>query len=583
MTLSSEYKKQVLAVVDGSVGLAGGLLNERHVLEKLGQQITRIISASRIEGDEEVASFAMHVNNVIVALASGRLVPDENIRSLLRESFLEIRRSTQDNDDDNNNSSSNRTQIDPAIINKLKSVLTAANTSEKDFIFLSSIDVLYIDADDFVYKSLAKRATDSMATIMKMTSIKLVSNASEARQLLLSSQEKFDVILCETDLPDESGLELIKEFSSRYPVVAISASDDPRSIQLAMKAGATDYIVKNETGIRMLPRSLHTAVVERQKRGQKTQKDEILKDPRAAKVLNYLMISEDSVIEQTVEPSSYYKMQVLEPERDFSDIFATLERAGYVTKSSKRLALCCPRCRSANLVSYFACANCNKSDFIKGDVIEHNRCGYNDMEFAFQKNNSNEHLFCPKCNKELKLIGVDYLRTEAAYKCKECSNIFPTPEQRFVCHDCDNSFRLSEGGWKSMYMYRLNPAKVQELNQKTLPLQSVEEYLSSKGFRISLEDYVDSKLQKFGQFDLVAYKENTIFVMIILGDDIELNHSRIIELDTMSRAVGSRVTAYAITFTELRQVTRDLLSKFGITVIQLKRPDQLLSKIQEYV
>lgn len=590
MTLSSEYIKQILAVVDGSIGLAGGQLDERQILEKLGQQIIRIISASRIEGNEEVASFATHVNNVIIALASGRLLPDENIRSLLRESFLEIRRSTlnsnvyDDDDDAKNNSKSKRIEIDPVIINKLKSVLINANTSEKDFILLRSIEVIYVDADDFVYNSLAKRATNSMATIMKMTSIRLASSASEARQLLLpSSQSNFDVILCETDLPDESGLELITEFSSHYPVVAISASDDPRSIQLAMKAGAIDYVVKDEAGIRMLPRCLHTAVVEWQKRGQKTQKSDIFKDPNATKVLGYLMLNDAPEIKQEVIPSSYYKMQALEPEGDFSNTFAILERAGYVTKSTMRFALCCPRCRSANLVSHFVCTNCNKSDFVKGDVIEHNRCGYNDTEFAFQKNGSNEHLFCPKCNKELKLIGVDYLRTEAAYKCKECNNIFQAPEQRFVCIDCSTSFRLSEGGWKPLYAYRLNPAKASELKQKSLPLSSVEDYLSSKGFSVSPEDYVDSKLRKFGKFDLVAFKENTILVMLILGDNVELDHLRIIELDTMNRAVGSRVTAYAITFTALRQVTMDLLSKFGITVIHLKRPEELLSKIQEHV
>src|SRR5690348_10645798 len=98
MNSSPEYKKQVLSVVEGSLSLAGQL-SERQILDKLGQQISRIISASKIEGNEEVASFAMLMNNVVLALASGRLVLDgdddnnnNNIRSLLKESFLEIKR-----------------------------------------------------------------------------------------------------------------------------------------------------------------------------------------------------------------------------------------------------------------------------------------------------------------------------------------------------------------------------------------------------------------------------------------------------------------------------------------------------------
>jgi CheY-like chemotaxis protein len=563
MAYSPEYKKQVLAVVNGVIKNTDEL-KERSIIEKLGQQVSRIVSASRIEGNDDIASFATVISNLIVALASGRLLPDENIRSLLLDSLNQIRENVE----------GNRVGIEPALLSKLKSILNGANSSERDYMVFKTIKVMYIDDDDFVYHTVCKLAGNSIE-------LKLVPNESEARQLL--SQEKFDAILCEIDLPDINGLELIKEFSSRYPVIAISASDDSRRIQLATKAGATDFVVKNEIGIRLVPRSLHSAVIERERKTRAMQKNEIIKDPRTVRVLTYLM--NDSVIEQELKPASFYKMQLPEPEMSLSKTLNALEQAGYIIKNIKRLTPSCPRCRSINLVSSFFCAHCNKSNFVRGDIIEHNRCGHNDLEFAFQKNGSNDHLVCPKCNKELKLIGVDYLRTEAAYKCKECSNIFASPEQRLTCSECDNSsFRVSEAGWKPLYSYTINPEKVPELRKKTISLSPIMDYLSSKGFSVSLDSYVNTRIQNFGPFELVARKgEELTLAIIVLGDDIEANHSKIIELDTMSRMNASTDTVYAITFTDLREVTRDLLSKFGITAIVLKNSDQLLSRIKEHV
>src|SRR5205085_4634612 len=64
-------------------------------------------------------------------------------------------------------------------------------------------------------------------------------------------------ILCELKLSDGDVLDIFKQYSNKIPIVAISTSEDPKLIQIATKAGAMDYIIKNELGTRRIPRSLH--------------------------------------------------------------------------------------------------------------------------------------------------------------------------------------------------------------------------------------------------------------------------------------------------------------------------------------
>jgi hypothetical protein len=59
------------------------------------------------------------------------------------------------------------------------------------------------------------------------------------------------------------------------PIVAISISGDPKFIQMATKAGAMDYIIKSESGIKRIPRSLHGVVNEWIRRANSSEIDEM--------------------------------------------------------------------------------------------------------------------------------------------------------------------------------------------------------------------------------------------------------------------------------------------------------------------
>ena len=80
----------------------------------------------------------------------------------------------------------------------------------------------------------------------------LGASASEAREFL--NDRRFDLILCDIDMPGESGLDFIRYAVSEYPdtaAVMVTGLDDPMTAESALEIGVYDYIIKpfNRNGV----------------------------------------------------------------------------------------------------------------------------------------------------------------------------------------------------------------------------------------------------------------------------------------------------------------------------------------------
>jgi DNA-binding NarL/FixJ family response regulator len=73
------------------------------------------------------------------------------------------------------------------------------------------------------------------------------SGAREARQIV--AETKPDVVIIDLTLPDGSGLELIKEFKSKWPamkLLVLSMHDESLFAERVLRAGAVGYVSKHE-------------------------------------------------------------------------------------------------------------------------------------------------------------------------------------------------------------------------------------------------------------------------------------------------------------------------------------------------
>ncbi|PKL49392.1 MAG: hypothetical protein CVV39_03025 [Planctomycetes bacterium HGW-Planctomycetes-1] len=78
----------------------------------------------------------------------------------------------------------------------------------------------------------------------------------------LNGDKKFDVMLLDMGLPDSSGVETVqkvKQANQTIPIVVLTGLDDEQTGLLAIKNGATDYLVKNKLSSDILVQTLNFA------------------------------------------------------------------------------------------------------------------------------------------------------------------------------------------------------------------------------------------------------------------------------------------------------------------------------------
>ena len=136
-------------------------------------------------------------------------------------------------------------------------------------------------------------------------------------------------------------------------------------------------------------------------------------------------------------------------ENNLSNYVQKLETGKNISQLENARELCCNSCDSLRLAQIFQCSSCKNSNFEQTKLIEHFDCGNFSEESTYDDNK------CPKCNKSIKALGVDYRVLNNRYRCKNCNDIFQEVRTEFLCLKCSNSFMLDDGNWKESMEYKL--------------------------------------------------------------------------------------------------------------------------------
>lgn len=96
----------------------------------------------------------------------------------------------------------------------------------------------------------------------------------------------------------------------------------------------------------------------------------------------------------------------------------------------------CSQCDSAFLNFMETCPQCNDQNIHAEELIHHFKCAYTAPITDFRQGSS---LICPKCERELRHIGVDYDRPSMVYQCRSCSYTFQDPKIDTACYHCGRS------------------------------------------------------------------------------------------------------------------------------------------------
>lgn len=126
-------------------------------------------------------------------------------------------------------------------------------------------------------------------------------------------------------------------------------------------------------------------------------------------------------------------------EQDDHAIFDTLSflqkqrliSARFITKTHL-----CGHCSSAFLNFKETCPDCHSEDIKPDELVHHFKCAYTGefSEFVF-----GDDLICPKCDKKLHHIGVDYDKPSTIFRCNQCNHSFQEPEINSTCFSCERT------------------------------------------------------------------------------------------------------------------------------------------------
>lgn len=173
-------------------------------------------------------------------------------------------------------------------------------------------------------------------------------------------------------------------------------------------------------------------------------------------------------------------------DENIAHILDALVEEGFLSSEVVDNVAVCPECGSHRLILQPRCPSCGSGKLVKKPTIQHLSCGYYDFEENFRRG---DRLICPKCEKPLRALGVDYIRPSLNYRCLSCGSFFPNPKMRHVCSN-NHEFFDEEFTLKEVKAYTLNPAKKPHIGRVTLDIKSALQILEDGGFYVEAPTYL---------------------------------------------------------------------------------------------
>ncbi|NNE29913.1 MAG: hypothetical protein HKN16_09760 [Saprospiraceae bacterium] len=171
------------------------------------------------------------------------------------------------------------------------------------------------------------------------------------------------------------------------------------------------------------------------------------------------------------------------PESDQATLLTILEKAcddGLLKKEIVDRINLCKNCEGSYHHFREVCAKCNSLNLTPVDLMHHFRCAYIGPSPDFKQGSK---LVCPKCDKELRHIGIDYDKPSEIYECNDCHHQTQQAEMRASCVDCGTENELQYLTTRNVNKYSLT-AYGEEIAEFGLQKMDIEKFIPVKDRRI---------------------------------------------------------------------------------------------------
>lgn len=136
------------------------------------------------------------------------------------------------------------------------------------------------------------------------------------------------------------------------------------------------------------------------------------------------------------------------------DILNIMETEGILQGEYVDRVYLCSSCNGGYLMFREVCPTCQSTKCDSEDLVHHYPCAFIGPISDF-KNELDNQLNCPKCNKTLRHIGVDYDKPSIIYTCKNCNGKFQDINVKAKCVSCQTDNEIEKLIARDIKNYRL--------------------------------------------------------------------------------------------------------------------------------
>ena len=272
---------------------------------------------------------------------------------------------------------------------------------------------------------------------------------------------------------------------------------------------------------------------------------------------------------------TYPDVTKLIPPGSSAEVLDSLLAQGLLIKEYYTSEILCPSCGSSSLKDKYTCVSCHRSHIETGDMIEHYSCGNVDFEAKFDKDG---RLLCPKCRKELKVIGTDYRRVGKLFRCNDCGKASSIPRVAHVCQNCGTVSTPENAQLRILHEYRINGKKRKEIESIAGIYGPLVDFLEKEGFKIESPAFVEGKSGIEHPFDIAAEISGNRTLLDIRTDKESVGEIEVLTFFAKTMDVA-HWEAILIAVPRASESARRFSRQYSITLVEGHNMNEILASI----
>lgn len=307
-------------------------------------------------------------------------------------------------------------------------------------------------------------------------------------------------------------------------------------------------IKKPSSPIIVNPPAQQAAFVDKAQPSQEDTGAAILEDPRVIKLVDALVSGKLPDINPVVDFS--YKMGYAYPsvsslidtsEVDTINILESLANAGILIRQPYEKFYIDPD-GLFQLVPIERCPRCDSSNIVKGQLVEHFSCGYVGLDKDFKQDS---RYVCPKCRKDLRLIGTDYRNVGIHYRCQDCSEVFTVPVVKWRNMKTRKIWSSEDLKEVEASSYQFSPDKKGWLEFQLKPKTQLVDFLKQRGYQVHELAQLTGRSGAVHTVDVLAIRDDIITkinlgigILVAPSGEPEVGLESLFRFDTRAYDIG---------------------------------------------